>query len=80
MGRTTEEEPWMTEVRAPMVGKVIEVLVQQGTTVAEDEELLILESMKMEIPVPSPSSGSIHEIHVVAGDSVQEHDLLVTIG
>jgi acetyl-CoA carboxylase biotin carboxyl carrier protein len=69
----------MTEVRAPMVGKVIEVLVQQGAAVAEEDELLVLESMKMEIPVPAPISGSIREIHVTPGDSVQENDLLVTL-
>jgi acetyl-CoA carboxylase biotin carboxyl carrier protein len=69
----------MTEVRAPMVGKVIEVLVQLGATVAEEDELLILESMKMEIPVPAPTAGSIREIHVTAGDSVQENDLLMSI-
>jgi biotin carboxyl carrier protein len=69
----------MTEVRAPMVGKVIEVLVQLGATVAEEDELLILESMKMEIPVPSPAAGSIRVIHVIAGASVQEDDLLITI-
>lgn len=69
----------MTEVRAPMVGKVIEVLVQAGSSVAEEDELLILESMKMEIPVAAPSGGDVHEVHVAAGDTVQENDLLVTL-
>ena len=69
----------MTEVRAPMVGKVLEVLVQPGAAVAEDDELLIIESMKMEIPVPAPAGGTVHAIHVNAGDAVQENDLLVTI-
>jgi acetyl-CoA carboxylase biotin carboxyl carrier protein len=69
----------MTEVRAPMVGKVIEVLVQAGASVAEDDELVILESMKMEIPVAAPSGGAVHQVHVTAGDTVQENDLLVTL-
>jgi acetyl-CoA carboxylase biotin carboxyl carrier protein len=69
----------MTEVRAPMVGKVIEILVQPGAAVSEEDELLILESMKMEIPVPAPASGTVQDIHVNAGDSVQENDLLVTL-
>jgi biotin carboxyl carrier protein len=69
----------MTEVRAPMVGRVVEVLVQPGAAVAQEDELLILESMKMEIPVPAPAAGTVREVHVSAGDTVQEHDLLLTI-
>jgi biotin carboxyl carrier protein len=69
----------MTEVRAPMVGKVVEVLVQPGASVALEDELLIIESMKMEIPIPAPTGGTVHAIHVTAGDTVQEYDLLVTI-
>ncbi len=69
----------MTEIRAPMVGKVVEVLVQAGAAVAEEDELLILESMKMEIPVPAPAAGTVHEVHVSAGDTVQENDLLLTL-
>ncbi len=62
-----------------MVGKVIEVLVRPGAAVAEEDELLILESMKMEIPVPAPAAGTVHEVHVSAGDTVQENDLLLTL-
>ena len=69
----------MTEVRAPMVGKVIEVLVEAGASVAEEDELLIIESMKMEIPVPAPAAGTVQAIHVGAGDTVQENELLVTL-
>ncbi len=69
----------MTEVRAPMVGKVLEVLVEAGATVAEEDELLILESMKMEIPVAAPAAGTVQSVHVSAGDTVQENDLLVTM-
>ena len=70
----------MTEVRAPMVGKVIEVLVTAGADVAEEDELIIMESMKMEIPVTAPAGGSVKEVHVAEGDTVQENDLLVTLG
>ena len=69
----------MTEIRAPMVGKVVEVLVQAGAAVGEEDELLILESMKMEIPVTAPAAGTVGEIHVGAGDTVQENDLLLTL-
>ena len=69
----------MTQIRAPMVGKVIEVLVQVGSAVGEDDELIILESMKMEIPVLAPVSGIVQELSVSAGDTVQDQDLLVTL-
>ena len=69
----------MTEVRAPMVGKVVEVLVEAGAAVSEEDELLVIESMKMEIPVAAPAAGTVTEIHVSAGDTVQEDDLLLTL-
>ncbi len=62
-----------------MVGKVVEVLVEAGAAVSEEDELLVLESMKMEIPVAAPSAGTVTEIHVSAGDTVQEDDLLLTL-
>lgn len=69
----------MKEVRAPMVGKIIEVLTAAGAQVAAEDELLIIESMKMEIPVPSPAAGTVTQVHVSAGDTVQENDLLITL-
>ena len=69
----------MTEIRAPMVGRVAEVLVQIGAMVEANEEVMILESMKMEIPVPAPVAGTVEALHVSAGDTVQEQDLLVTL-
>lgn len=69
----------MTQIRAPMVGKVIEVLVQVGSPVGQDDELMILESMKMEIPVLAPVAGTVQELAVSAGDTVQEQDLLATL-
>lgn len=69
----------MTEVRAPMVGKIVELLVEPGAAVAEADELLILESMKMEIPVAAPAAGTVQDIRVGAGDTVQENDLLLTL-
>jgi acetyl-CoA carboxylase biotin carboxyl carrier protein len=68
------------EVRSPGVGKVLEVLVALGTSVAKGDELVVIESMKVEIPVPSPRSGRVAAIIVVQGDQVQAGDLLLTIG
>lgn len=67
------------EVKAPMAGTVLELLVAVGDAVAEDDELLILESMKMEIPIESPGGGSVAAINVAQGDAVQEDDVLLTI-
>lgn len=69
----------MTEVRAPMVGKVVEVLVQPGTSVAADDDLLVLESMKMQIPITAPVGGTVAAVHVTVGATVRENDLLVTL-
>ena len=67
------------EVKSPMAGTIFELLVEQGDNVDEGDELVILESMKMEIPVEAPVAGSIAEVHIAQGDQVQEGDLLVTL-
>jgi acetyl-CoA carboxylase biotin carboxyl carrier protein len=67
------------EVRAPMVGTIADLLVQPGAQVTDDEELLILESMKIQVPIRTPRSGTVREIRVKVGDTVQEDDLLVVL-
>lgn len=67
------------EVRAPMVGKIIEIAVEAGAVVETDDDLVVIESMKMEIPVGAPGGGSVASIHVSVGDIVQEGDLLVVL-
>jgi len=70
----------MTErVLAHITGTVWKVLVQVGDTVAADQELLILESMKMEMPVESPSAGRVTSIAAVPGQAVEEGDLLLEL-
>ena len=67
------------EVRAPMAGNIWEILVATGDAVEEDDELVIIEALKMENPVYAPCSGKITKIHVQKGDQVDDDDLLVTI-
>lgn len=67
------------EVRAPMAGNIWEVIVAVGDAVEEDDELLIIEALKMENPVYAPSGGKVAKIHVQKGDQVDDDDLLVTI-
>ncbi len=67
------------EVRAPMAGSVADILVRPGAQVTEDDEVLILESMKIQIPIRTPGAGTVREIQVSIGDAVQEDDLLMVL-
>ena len=69
----------MTEVRAEITANVWQVRTEVGATVAEGDELVILESMKMEIPVEAPISGTVTSIAVKPDDQVTEGDLVLTI-
>ena len=68
------------EVRAEMVANVWKVVVAEGQAVVEGETLVILESMKMEIPVLADASGTVSSLGVSEGDVVQEGDLIAVIG
>jgi acetyl-CoA carboxylase biotin carboxyl carrier protein len=67
------------EVRAEMVANVWKVLVAAGDTVEDGDTLVILESMKMEIPVIAEVSGTVAELRVNEGDVVQEGDIIAVI-
>lgn len=69
----------MTEVVAELVGTVWKVKTQPGASVAEDDELLVLESMKMEISVTAPRAGTVKEIRVREADVVREGQVLVVL-
>ena len=69
----------MANVEAEMVANVWKVLVAAGATVAEGDTLVILESMKMEIPVVSPQDGTVTAMNVVEGGVVQEGDVIAVI-
>ncbi len=67
------------EIRAEMVSSVWRVLVEPGARVAAGDALVVLESMKMEIPVLTETTGTVQEMHVVEGQLVQEGDLIATV-
>jgi biotin carboxyl carrier protein len=67
------------EILAPMPGKILDVLVNVGDKVAEDDELLILEAMKMENPIYSTGGGVVKEVKVKKGDTVDSDQVLVVI-
>jgi biotin carboxyl carrier protein len=69
----------MTAVRTEVAGSVWKVEVTVGQAVAAGDALLIVESMKMEIPVEAPASGTVAEIRVAEGDRVAEGAVVVTL-
>jgi biotin carboxyl carrier protein len=69
----------VTEVRAEMVANVWQVVASEGDSVADGDTLVILESMKMEIPVIAESVGTLTKLAVAEGDVVQEGDLIAII-
>ena len=67
------------EIRAEMVANVLAIGTAVGSDVVAGDTLLLLESMKMEIPVLAEVGGRVSEIRVVPGDVVQEGDVLVVL-
>ena len=66
-------------VTAPMVGKILRVEKSVGDTVEEDDIVIVMEAMKMEIPVVAPEGGTIKDIKVAAGQSVEAGEELAEI-
>jgi acetyl-CoA carboxylase biotin carboxyl carrier protein len=66
-------------VRTEITGKVWKVTAVPGQALAEDDPIVILESMKMEIPVPAPVACKLVEVVVAEGDSVTEGDIIAHI-
>ncbi len=69
----------MSDVTAPMGGKVLDVKVNVGDAVNEGDEVIILEAMKMELPVVSPASGAVKEVKCNKGDAVEAEAVLVVL-
>ena len=67
------------EILAPLAGKVFKLLVDVGEEIEEDDEVIIIEAMKMETPVFSPCDGTIKAVKVKEGDSIEEDDVLAII-
>ncbi|MBP1967940.1 acetyl-CoA carboxylase biotin carboxyl carrier protein [Virgibacillus natechei] len=69
----------MQEIKASMAGNVWKIVVEQGEYVEEGQDIVILESMKMEIPIAAEEAGTIKEFKVAEGDFVNEEDIIVII-
>ena len=68
------------EVRAPLAGNILEILVEAGAKVEEDDDLLIIEALKMENTIAAPCGGTVTEIRVKKGEKVEEDAVLLIIG
>jgi biotin carboxyl carrier protein len=69
----------MADVRADMVANVMEIYVTEGADVSPGDTIVLLESMKMEIPVIAEQAGKVSRLAVSVGDVVQEGDLIISI-
>jgi len=69
----------VAEVRAEMVANVWKVVAAEGEQIGAGDTLVILESMKMEIPVLAEEPGTLSRLHVTEGDVVQEGDLIAVL-
>ena len=69
----------MADILAPLAGKVMKLLVAPGSKVEEDDELLVIEALKMENTVYATSGGTVKEIKVKVGDTVEDEALLMVL-
>ena len=67
------------EIVAPLDGKVFQLKINPGDKVEEDEEILVIEAMKMETPIFVPCDGVVREVNVKEGEEVAENDVLAVI-
>ncbi len=67
-------------VKSEITGKIWKVEASVGQTVSQDDQIIVIESMKMEIPVLAPTGGVVQEIRVAEGEDVLEGQVLATIG
>lgn len=70
----------MAELTSPIAGKVWKMLVSVGDKVQMDDEVVILEALKMETPIYSDEEGTVTEVRVKEGDPVNEGDVLLVVG
>ncbi|PYM66010.1 MAG: acetyl-CoA carboxylase biotin carboxyl carrier protein subunit [Candidatus Rokuibacteriota bacterium] len=67
------------DVKAHITGVVFQVVAGVGTRVAAGDPIVVLESMKMEIPVEAPRAGVVKVLHVAEGQTVQEGDVVASL-
>lgn len=68
-----------TIIEAPMVGKILKIEKKPGDHVDEDEVIIVMEAMKMEIPIVAPAAGTLKEIKATVGQAVEAEQALAVI-
>jgi acetyl-CoA carboxylase biotin carboxyl carrier protein len=68
-----------TPVTVPMVGKIVSVSVKVGDRVKENDQIAVLEAMKMEMPIVAPVDGTVKEIHVSGGQEVESEAVIAVL-
>ena len=66
-------------VKSEIAGSVWKIIAAEGVNLAADDVIVILESMKMEIPVTAPKAGTLSKLHVAEGDMIGEDQLIATL-
>ena len=74
-----KEEHIVSEIIAPMGGKIIDVKVAPGDKINEDDEVVVLEAMKMELPIMATTSGIVKEVLFNKGDAVEAEAVLIIL-
>ena len=69
----------MTDVKAPINGKVVKINVKVGDAVKENQSLLVFEAMKMEMDLPAPANGQVKEIKIAEGQTIDTETILMVI-
>lgn len=78
LGMDTLASKKVLELKAPMPGLVLNIAVSEGDSIAKGDALLVLEAMKMENIIKSPTDGVIKKIHAVKGNAVEKNQLLIS--
>jgi acetyl-CoA carboxylase biotin carboxyl carrier protein len=68
-----------TSVTVPMVGKIVSVTVKVGDRIQENDQVAVLEAMKMEMPIVAPVTGTVKEVSVKAGQEVEAEAVIAII-
>jgi biotin carboxyl carrier protein len=77
LGMDASSSGKVSEIKAPMPGLVLDVMVAAGDEIKEDQPLLILEAMKMENVIKSPSDNTVKKVSINKGDSVEKNEILI---
>ncbi len=78
LGMDRNAEAKVSNLKAPMPGKVLSVAVKAGAEVQEGEPLLVLEAMKMENVIKSPATGKVNSVDVETGGTVEKNEVMIT--